>query len=173
MGTDSTKDKKISNQRRYMNMDMEVSQRPDKINKQMLDESTFIENYKKEMRDTIHRIDPTMEDQKIDEVVDEYLLQQGMSPGVGLDNNYTEEYRETTLLSVLDWTYARKPILAGNGTFYKNQHEQANPADHMLRGFLSDRKKIKKKMFTVSDVMSRIYKDLDIKQQNKKIGANS
>lgn len=152
---------------------IEVSQRPTPINEDMLAESEFIEKYKEEMRDAILKIDPSIKPDKVDKVVEEYLLQQGMSPGVGLDNNYTEEYRETTLLSVLDWTYDRKPIMAGNGTFYKTQNEQPNPADHMLRGFLSDRKKIKKKMFTVSDVTSRLYKDLDIKQQNKKIGANS
>ena len=152
---------------------IEVSQRPSKINEEMIADSEFIEKYKEQMRDAILRIDPGIKPNRIDEVVDEYLLQYGMSPGVGLDNNYTEEYRETTLLSVLDWTYERKPIMAGNGTFYKTQDEQANPADHMLRGFLSDRKKIKKKMFTVPDVTSRLYKDLDIKQQNKKIGANS
>lgn len=152
---------------------MEIEQEPMKINRTMVDKSTFIKKYKKQMKRSIQQIDPSITKEEIDQVVDEYLLEQGMSPGVGLDNNYTEEYRETTLLSVLDWTFARKPIMAGNGTFYKNQYEQANPADHMLRGFLGDRKKIKKKMFNVGDVTSRLYKDLDIKQQNKKVGANS
>lgn len=152
---------------------IEVQMEPMKINKSMVEKSRFIKEYKKQMKDSLKRIDPSITKEEIDEAVNEMLLSQGISPGVGLDNNYTEEYRETTLLSVLDWTFERKPIMAGNGTFYKNQYEQANPANHMLLGFLGDRKKIKKKMFTVEDVTSRLYKDLDIKQQNKKVGANS
>lgn len=152
---------------------IEVQMEPMKINKSMVEKSRFIKEYKKQMKASLRRIDPSITKEEIDEAVNEMLLSQGISPGVGLDNNYTEEYRETTLLSVLDWTFERKPIMAGNGTFYKNQYEQANPANHMLLGFLGDRKKIKKKMFTVEDVTSRLYKDLDIKQQNKKVGANS
>ena len=152
---------------------IEVQMEPMKINKSMVEKSQFIKEYKKQMKSSLKRIDPSITKEEIDEAVNEMLLSQGVSPGVGLDNNYTEEYRETTLLSVLDWTFERKPIMAGNGTFYKNQYEQANPANHMLLGFLGDRKKIKKKMFTVEDVTSRLYKDLDIKQQNKKVGANS
>lgn len=152
---------------------IEVQMEPMKINKSMVEKSRFIKEYKKQMKASLKRIDPSITKEEIDEAVNEMLLSQGISPGVGLDNNYTEEYRETTLLSVLDWTFERKPIMAGNGTFYKNQYEQANPANHMLLGFLGDRKKIKKKMFTVEDVTSRLYKDLDIKQQNKKVGANS
>lgn len=152
---------------------IEVQMEPMKINKSMVEKSQFIKEYKKQMKASLKRIDPSITKEEIDEAVNEMLLSQGVSPGVGLDNNYTEEYRETTLLSVLDWTFERKPIMAGNGTFYKNQYEQANPANHMLLGFLGDRKKIKKKMFTVEDVTSRLYKDLDIKQQNKKVGANS
>lgn len=152
---------------------IEVQMEPMKINKAMVEKSQFIKEYKKQMKDSLQRIDPSITKEEINDAVNELLLSQGISPGVGLDNNYTEEYRETTLLSVLDWTFERKPIMAGNGTFYKNQYEQANPANHMLLGFLGDRKKIKKKMFTVEDVTSRLYKDLDIKQQNKKVGANS
>lgn len=152
---------------------IEVQMEPMKINKAMVEKSRFIKEYKKQMKDSLRRIDPSITKEEINEAVNELLLSQGISPGVGLDNNYTEEYRETTLLSVLDWTFERKPIMAGNGTFYKNQYEQNNPANHMLLGFLGDRKKIKKKMFTVEDVTSRLYKDLDIKQQNKKVGANS
>ena len=152
---------------------IEVSQEPMRINKTMVDKSVFIKEYKKQMRHAIKRIDPSITKEELNDVVNDMILSQGMSPGVGLDNNYTEECKETTLLSVLDWTFERKPIMAGNGTFYKNQYEQSNPANHMLLGFLGDRKKIKKKMFTVEDVTSRLYKDLDIKQQNKKVGANS
>ena len=61
---------------------IEVSQRPSKINEEMIADSEFIEKYKEQMRDAILRIDPGIKPNKIDKVVDEYLLQYGMSPGV-------------------------------------------------------------------------------------------
>ena len=90
-----------------------------------------------------------------------------------LDNNYTGEVRESNLLSVLDWALYRKPIIAGNATFYKNQDEAINPIAKMLENFLAERKALKKKMFAVGDPNSDLYKDLDRAQGNQKILANS
>ena len=60
----------------------------------------------------------------------------------------------------------RKPLICGNGTFYKNQHECINPIAQMLTDFLSMRKKYKKDMFKVEDAESPKYKDLDRLQGN-------
>lgn len=134
---------------------------PLQINQQMLDNSEFIKTYRKQMVKTILRIDPTLDKKEIKKTVNDMILEQGMSPPVTLDNNYTHEERDTTLISVLDWTFDREPIIAGNATFYKNQHEEHNPAAYMLRNILAKRKAIKKRMFKVEDVTSRLYKDLD------------
>jgi len=95
------------------------------------------------------------------------------NPKVTLDNNYTGESRDTTLLSVFDWVLDRNPLIAGNGTFYKNQYEAMNPIAEMLDYFLKTRKKYKKEMFKIEDTESNEYKDLDRLQANQKINANS
>ena len=143
------------------------------ITNTMLENSETIKRYVNAMVNAIKTIDPDIPKDQVVSITKKLIKNQGMSPPVYLDNNYTGEFRESTLLSVLDWTYKRKPIIAGNGTFYKPQSESYNPAAVMLSGMLQKRKEIKKRLFKVADASSRLYKDLDRSQGNQKINANS
>lgn len=136
-------------------------------------ESKFIKKYKKEMVKTMMQANPEWDKKDIEKVIDKMIKERIQNPSVILDNNFTGEKRETTLLATLDWIIERKPIVAGNGTFYMNQHEAQNPIAQMLDNFLITRKKLKKEMFKVEDTNSPKYKDLDRSQQNQKINANS
>lgn len=136
-------------------------------------DSKFLNKYKKEMVDVMLTIDPSLDKKEVEEIVLDMIKKNVKNPKVILDNNFTGESRETTLLSVFDWIFDRKPIICGNGTFYKNQYEAANPIAKMLEGFLTQRKAYKKAMFKVEDSTSSRYKDLDRLQANEKINANS
>ena len=135
--------------------------------------SNFLNEYKNKMLDIMLKMDPALDEEKAEKVICKMIEENVKNPKVTLDNNYTGETRDTTLLSVLDWTFDRKPIICGNATFYKNQYEAINPIAEMLRGFLSQRKAYKKQMFAVEDQSSPKYKDLDRSQANEKINCNS
>ena len=135
--------------------------------------SKFLNKYKKEMTDIMLTIDPSLDKDFVEDVVLDMIKKNVKNPRVTLDNNFTGESRDTTLLSVFDWVFDRKPIICGNGTFYKNQYEAINPIAKMLEGFLSQRKAYKKAMFKVEDNTSSRYKDLDRLQLNEKVNANS
>lgn len=135
--------------------------------------SEFLKRYTEEMTDILQNLHPEFTPELIKETVKEMVKEQMENPEVILDNNYTNEQKTTTLLSVFDWAYDRKPLIAGNGTFYMNQHEALNPIANMLKGMLSRRKAFKKQMFTIEDTESDGYKDLDRKQQVEKINVNS
>lgn len=139
----------------------------------MLKDSKFIKKYKKDVIKVLKESMPDVDTDIIKEEVNKMIEENFMNPEVTLDNNYTGENRDTTLLSVLEWVLERKPIICGNATFYKNQHEAINPIAKMLEGFLSQRKAYKNKMFKVEDASSARYKDLDRLQLNEKINANS
>ena len=143
------------------------------INIKVINDSSFIDLWKKEMISTIKQMHPDWKKKQINDVIDEMLIKQMRVPDVTLDNNYTGEQRDSNMLSVFDWAINRKPLIAGNGTFYKNQHEAMNPIAKMLNGFLNERKSIKKEMFKVKDKTSDLYKDLDRAQLNVKILVNS
>ena len=124
-------------------------------------DSQFITLYKEEMLSNMKQINPDWDEDKMEKILDKMIKEKFVNPKVTLDNNYVGETRDTTLLSVFDWTLDRKPIIAGNGTFYKNQYEAMNPIAEMLDYFLKTRKKIKKAMFKIEDNTSDEYKDLD------------
>ena len=132
----------------------------------------FLKKYRKEMKEIMKSINPNWDDDFLDEQILKFTRERVKNPEVVIDNNFTGENRETTLLSVFDWTFDRKPIIAGNGTFYKNQHEAMNPMAKMLEGFLNDRKHYKKLMFKEEPGTWK-YADYDRKQLNEKILANS
>ena len=144
-----------------------------KVNKKIIEDSDFISLWKEDMIKTIEKINPKWDKKDIEKVIDDKLIDTMMIPEVDMDNNYTGEHRKTTLLSVFDWAIRRKPIIAGNGTFYKNQHEAINPIARMLDNFLIKRKAIKKEMFALEDKTSDLYADKDRNQGNVKKLANS
>lgn len=124
-------------------------------------DSQFISLYKEEMISNMKQINPEWDESKIENILDKMIEKRFVNPKVTLDNNYTGESRDTTLLSVFDWVLDRKPLIAGNGTFYKNQYEAMNPIAEMLDFFLKTRKKLKKEMFKIENTESNEYKDLD------------
>lgn len=136
-------------------------------------DSQFITLYKEEMLSNMKQINPDWDEDKMEKILDKMIKEKFVNPKVTLDNNYVGETRDTTLLSVFDWTLDRKPIIAGNGTFYKNQYEAMNPIAEMLDYFLKTRKKIKKAMFKIEDNTSDEYKDKDREQNLWKCNANS
>lgn len=136
-------------------------------------DSQFISLYKEEMISNMKQMNPNWDEDKIESVLDEMIKKNFVNPKVTLDNNYVGESRDTSLLSVFDWVLDRKPIVAGNGTFYKNQFEAMNPIAEMLDSFLKSRKAVKKAMFKIENAESNEYKDLDRLQLNHKVNANS
>lgn len=136
-------------------------------------DSQFITLYKEEMLSNMKQMNPDWDESKMESILDEMIKKRFVNPEVTLDNNYTGDSRDTTLLSVFDWVLDRKPLIAGNGTFYKNQYEAMNPIAELLDFFLKTRKKLKKEMFKIENTESNEYKDLDRGQNLWKVNANS
>lgn len=138
--------------------------------------SSFIEKWMSEMTKTMQQANPDWDENEIRETLLDMVEKDIQNPPVNLDNNYTQENRDSTLLSVFDWIDDRKPIISGNGTFYKNQHEAINPIATMLDDKLSMRKKYKKIMFNVGEDIgedTEEYKYWDRSQGNEKRIVNS
>ena len=135
-------------------------------------DSKFIKKYKKDAIEAFKVMHPEWDENEMDEIISGMIEESISVPECIIDNNYTMQRRDTNLLTVVDWTFDRKPIIAGNGTFYKNQHEAMNPIAKMLEGFLNERKRFKKLMFK-EEPGSWKYQDYDRKQRNQKILANS
>jgi DNA polymerase elongation subunit (family B) len=134
----------------------------------------LLKAYRKRMTEVILRVHPEYDKDDVKKVINRLIDKNLQNPEVTLDNNYTGESRETTLLSVLDWSMDTTPIVAGNMTFYKNQHEAINPVGKMLDNKLELRKSIKKEMFkAIAMGETEMADDLDRSQGNTKRLVNS
>lgn len=139
-------------------------------------DSKYLKKYKDRMCQAMMQANPTWKKKDVEKIIERTIEERLENPTVTLDNNYTHEQKDSTLLSVLDWSLDRKPLIAGNGTFYKNQYEALNPTREMLDEWADNRKFFKKKMFQAGEMYgtnSREYNDNDRKQLNEKINMNS
>lgn len=135
-------------------------------------ESSFLELYTDDAVKTLVAMNPEWNEDDVQDIVIKEMKKSFSNPDVTIENNYTHQAQDTKLLSIIDWTFERKPILAGNGTFFKNQHESVNPTSDMLDWFLGTRKKVKKEMFSL-DENSHAYAMKDLEQAIWKQLANS
>lgn len=132
--------------------------------KKIRKQSSFLDEWKNQMKNSISVIEPDWDMDEIEDELNHIIEDQLQLPEVELDNNFTGENRVTNILSVFDWAMERKPLLSGNATFYRNQHEAINPIAQMLDNFLAERKRLKKQMFIVGEEKGTEcdeYKDLD------------
>ena len=142
------------------------------MNRESILKSDYLSKYREQMKTSIHRINKQWDLNKVDDIIISEIEKSIQNPKVKMNNNYINEEKDASLIGVFDWTFKQKPIIAGNGTFYKNQHEAPNPIARMLKGMLMNRKAIKKEMFKY-DEDTLEYKDKDREQKNEKINCNS
>ena len=135
--------------------------------------STFLESYKKDAITALMQMNPLWDEDEVEKIVTKEMEKSFKNPEVEIDNNYTGQHQASSLLTILDWCENKNPIIAGNGTFYKNHYEAVNPIASFLQGMLDRRKAYKKEMFKIGDPSLAKYQDLDLLQSIQKINANS
>ena len=138
-----------------------------------ISKSPFLKSYRNQARKCLKQMHPDWDDDVLKKEIDEIILREIKDPPAKLQNNYTHEERDTHLVSVFDWAMNTKPIIAANGTFFKQHKDAINPNALMVDEFLTQRAKIKKEMFAIEDESSRAYKMKDLSQGNEKKLANS
>ena len=139
----------------------------------IVSKSPFLKSYRNQAKHTLMQMHPDWDEDLLKKEIDKIIDRDLMNPPAKLQNNYTHEERDSTLVSVFDWSINTKPIIAANGTFFKQHKDAINPNALMVDEFLTQRAKIKKEMFAIEDESSRGYKMKDLSQGNEKKLANS
>lgn len=132
----------------------------------------FIKKWKKQNLKILERMYPEVSRKDIKKFLNEIIEKNLKNPNCNIDNDYLDKNIKTTLLDVIDWIEDTKPICAGFGVFYKNQHEMTSPLTTMILKFLRSRKAFKSRLkdFVAG---SYEYKTFDRKQLSEKINCNS
>ena len=89
-----------------------------------------------------------------------------------LHNNITRETINTSVCDVFGWIEQRSPIIAGNGTFFKQHEEYLSPIVVMLETLQAERKQVKKHMYQF-DKKSVEYALLNTEQGSIKVIMNA
>lgn len=143
------------------------------MNKKAVKDSAFLKRYVKDMVDFFDKAYPELDKSEIKRIITREVEGSLMNPEAKVENTYTHEAQMTTLLSVLDWAMETKPIIGGNGTFFKQHKDSINPNAVMLDEFDKSRGAEKKLMFAAEGVDPVEYNIHNIDQTNFKKLSNS
>jgi hypothetical protein len=116
-----------------------------------LSDNLFIQKYIACAVSQLEHIYPRVPVQFLRKIVTEKVQAMCKDIPVSIVNSYTHFEENTTLLKVVDFIEREKPIIAGNGSFYKHQATEVAPTSIMLRNFFNQRKAIKKQAFQYRD----------------------
>ena len=61
----------------------------------------FLDRWKMIMYNTIKRIDPEVDSELLEEILDKYITKDVQNPRTALDNNYIKRRKDVSLLSIL------------------------------------------------------------------------
>lgn len=144
------------------------------MNKKHVKDSPFLSEYVDQMAHILFKVYPTMDKKSIKGIIKNRVEKDLMNPEGRVENSYTHEAQCTTLLSVLDYLIDRKPLIAGNATFFKHHEDSINPNIVMLDTFDKERSEAKALMFKAKasgDFEEEAIQNID--QKGKKVLSNS
>lgn len=108
----------------------------------------FIEDWKSEAFKVLKMMNPNVPDKTIKEILDDDVENFYEEPNVTIVNDYVgpEGKINTTLSNIYKFAKNKKPIMAGNGTFFYNQHEKYSPVSDLIVDRMDARDIQKEKM---------------------------
>ena len=132
----------------------------------------FIKEWKAEQIKLVKQVHPEYTDAQIEKVLDKMIDKRLKNPECALNNNYLRMQAMSTVLDIYDFIDKTKPIMAGGGVLFKNQHKAMNPPSLFLDDALKKRKAIKSKL-KLYQPGSYDYMMTDLRQMTQKVIANS
>lgn len=127
--------------------------------------------YRDSMSRTIKSIYPEMNMQDIIRGVEYSIAKRFKNFNLSVQNNYTNNTVEMTMLEMMDYIARRKPIITSYGTMFKRHDDVANPMARVIQNFLDLRKKHKKEMFKYPK-NSEMFEHFNLLQALDKIDVN-
>ena len=137
-----------------------------------MDSNVVIDEYIENTVNVYMRLYPESNENEVRMLVTKKVEESLIDIPCALHNDTYHEYVDTTVLDTFNWLAFRKPIISGNGTFFKQHKEYAAPSIKVLETWLTRRKKIKKVMFTFP-AGSIEYNNHYTAQNNQKVICNA
>ena len=132
----------------------------------------IVDTYVQRVCDIYVASHPNVDPGRVKQILYQFIEQKIRDIPCRLHNNVTGELIETSIINTFEWIEQRKPIISGNGTFFKQHSEEISPTVKMLEKLDKRRGVTKKKMYTYPKG-SVEYKNLYVGQINVKVIMNA
>ena len=132
----------------------------------------FIKDWMNTVKTSVKLMYPDIPDLELEDFLYEVLDNNIKVPIATLDNNYNHTTKNVDVLSLMQWVKDNNFIIAGNGTIFKNQDQEYNPAIHFLMDVKDSRDRIKGAMKKKTPGTYEYLLD-DMGQLNEKLLMNS
>ena len=142
----------------------------DKLNKLMA--TSVVKDYKKTMVGNLQASFPGLNIKELEEAINWAIENNYSDNPVRLDNNYTKQNINGTVVDILGYIDKVQPILTSSGVLYKKHSEIDNPISTVIQGFLKQRKVYKKEMFK-HPKGSKDFERFNLLQLLEKLNANA
>ena len=137
-----------------------------------MESNVVIDEYIENTVNVYMRLYPESDENKVRMLVTKKVEESLVDIPCTLHNDTYHEYVDTTVLDTFNWLKIRKPIISGNGTFFKQHKEYVAPTIRVLETWLGRRKKLKKVMFTFPKGTIE-YNNYNTAQNNQKVICNA
>lgn len=137
-----------------------------------MESNVVIDEYIEHTVDVYMRMYPDSNETQVRQLVTKKIEESLVDIPCTLHNDTYHEYVDTTVLDTFNWLAIRKPIISGNGTFFKQHKEYTAPTIKVLETWLTKRKKLKKIMFSFPKG-SIDYNNYNTGQNNQKVICNA
>lgn len=136
-----------------------------------VDEHKHLVKYRDTMTRLIQSMYPHTSSKDIFRAVDYSISKRFKNFNLQIQNNYTNNTYELSVLEMLDYIAKREPIMTSYGTLFKKHEQVPNPMGKVIDNFLSLRKQHKKEMFKYPKG-SEMFEHYNLMQALDKIDVN-
>lgn len=131
-----------------------------------------VQEYEQVMVDGLRHSFPLLNECELREAIRYSITNRLENKPAYIDNNYTKQRIDGTVLDVLNYIQKLEPIMTSSGVLFKKHKEAENPLSRMIMGFIKQRKVYKKMMFKYPKG-SELFNRYNLFQLLEKLNANA
>lgn len=137
-----------------------------------LENTKIVKEYINTMVDGLKHSFPLLHEFELREAIEWSIMTRYKNGPASIDNNYTHQRLNGTVLDILNYIQKLEPIVTSSGVLFKKHKEAVNPMSKMIMGFLDKRAAYKKEMFKYPKG-SELYEKYNLAQLLEKLNANA